>query len=310
MPAFWLMETLCRPLQGASATIYESKALSNMRAKIGKCIVDVGGVHLMLRTFQYHALPSKSATTGSDGSSSSHLRKSLTSTGGDSDKENSGGDFGVWKGFKLMLKQNYGITEEIMANPCTALSDPMLCIGPEANLQVADIDDDLVILKVDTSRHSMDVLALLIPHVVGVDKTAPGKILQTLCDAIPILINEMGSKSGDEKVHKVYEQLLASVLKCLVSTSAVASKDTFTGTQCQKAKLVVGVTNKIMKEFPSHQGMNRDGCIVLQKVCRHLPKADRKRLGVVAALGTIVASESIDQDVKDIADEILEEQFK
>ena len=56
--------------------------------------------------------------------------------------------------------------------------------------------------------------------------------------------------------------------------------------------------------------MNRDGCLILQRVCRHLPKSERKRLGVMASLGSDVASESIDQDVKDVADEILEEQFK
>jgi len=314
VPAFWLMETLCKPLQGASATIYESKALSNMRTKIGKCIVDVGGVHLMLRTFQFHALPHKgitSNTTMNDNSKRSSSR-SINESSGDN-----GAESGMWKAFKTMLKTNQDIADNIVMNPCTVV-DTMLCMSSDANTHV-NIDDDVNLLAIDTSRHSMEVLSLLIPHVIGVDKTAPGKILQTLCDAIPVLLSEMKSNttviskdsaSDSTKVEKVYEELIASVLKCLVSTTAVASKETFTNLQCAKSKQIVSVTNTIMRTFPRHHGMNRDGCIVLQRVCRHLPKSERKRLGVVASLGSVVASESIDQDVKDIADEILEEQFR
>jgi len=334
MPAFWLMETLCKPLQGASATIYESKALSNMRTKIGKCIVDVGGIHLMLRTFQFHGLPTRGVTSNTTMNSeeSSKNRKSLTrssSTSGSSErssdnKENDGDEcgkeLGMWKAIKTMLKTNHGLSEDVIMNPCSAIDVPILCMSQNADIHVTNIDDDVNLLEIDTARHSLEVLALLIPHVIGVDKTAPGKIIQTLCDSVPTLLSEMKTKckinyqdSNDQtptKVEKVYESLVASVLKCLVATTAVASKDTFTTSQCAKAKSIVGVTNIIMRSFPNHHGMNRDGCIVLQRVCRHLPKSERKRLGVVASLGAVVASDSIDQYVKDIADEILEEQFR
>ena len=132
-------------------------------------------------------------------------------------------------------------------------------------------------------------------------------MFQTLCDAIPILLAEHKANPGDRKER---EALIASVMKCLVATCAVASKETFLDSNNAKSKQIVLCTNNVMKAFPSHKGMNRDGCLVLQRVCKHLPKSERKRLGVVASLGSVVASESIDQDVKDIADEILEEQFK
>jgi hypothetical protein len=377
VPAFWLMETLCKPLQGASATIYESKALSNMRIKIGKCIVDIGGVHLMLRTFQYHALPSHTSTStntntnttkGNNKKKNSSTKRSTslssssfgvvgstTTTTPDDDDDDDDVESGMWKAFKHMLKTNHTIADDVFMNPCSAAftsGDPtMLCMSSNNNQGssiITDIDNDndnmnhISYQKIDTSRHSMEVLALLIPHVIGVDKTAPGKILTTLCDAIPILIEELmkvkvtggrnnftkstttsnttssstsSSKDGvsaftNNKPEKVYESLIASVLKCLVSTTAVASKETFTNNSTSKGKQIVSVTNNIMRSFPNHHGMNRDGCFVLQKVCKHLSKIERKRLGVVASLGNVVASDSIDQDVKDIADEILEEQFR
>mmetsp|Transcript_34561 Transcript_34561/g.39443 ORF Transcript_34561/g.39443 Transcript_34561/m.39443 type:complete len:491 (+) Transcript_34561:168-1640(+) len=318
VPAFWLMETLCKPLQGASATIYESKALSNMRTKIGKCIVDVGGVHLMLRTFQFHALPHKGiiSNTTMDAKNRSASCGTLEDPEMGTSSDN-GAESGMWKAFKTMLKTNQAIADDIVMNPCTVV-DTMMCMSSSnSNLVNIDDSDDVNLLGLDTSRHSMEVLSLLIPHVIGVDKTAPGKILQTLCDAVPLLLSEMKKhtvaskeENGTTKVEKVYEELTASVLKCLVCTTAVASKETFTNSQLAKSKQIVSVTNTIMRTFPRHHGMNRNGCLILQRVCRHLPKSERKRLGVVASLGSVVASESIDQDVKDIADEILEEQFK
>ena len=128
-----------------------------------------------------------------------------------------------------------------------------------------------------------------------------------MCDAIPIVLEEHKANPEDRKQR---EALLASVMKCLVATCAVASKDTFVDSNCAKSKQIVLCTNDVMRRFNSHPSMNRDGCLILQRVCKHLPKSERKRLGVVASLGSVVASESIDQDVKDIADEILEEQFK
>merc|ERR1712238_524849 len=287
---------------GASATIYESKALSNMRTKIGKCIVDVGGVHLMLRTFQYHALPHKSLTSNTSMKTGGSIEDPPTAANS-GDTTNNGAESGMWKAFKTMMKTNQALADDIVMNPCTIV-DTMMCLD-SGNSHLVNIDD------------SDDV------NLFGLDKTAPGKILQTLCDAVPLLLSEMQKQSSvtmltaaandgktPTKVEQVYEELVASVLKCLVCTTAVASKETFTNSQLAKSKQIVSVTNTVMRTFPRHHGMNRDGCLILQRVCRHLPKSERKRLGVVASLGSVVASESIDQDVKDIADEILEEQFK
>ena len=316
-PALMLMETLCKPLQGASHTIYESKALSNMRTKIGKCIVDVGGVHLMLRTFQWHALPNNNNSNNISNSNSSKTNKTSVPTTSSSSssqlsKDNSA-ESGMWTAFKTMMNTPNQSLDEVLLNPCACADgfDPMtVCYGGTSEPQ-GPLPGDLKLQKIATARHSMEVLVLLIPHVIGVDKTAPGKILETLCDGIPILLNEMkNANASQEESQKEREALVASVLTCLVATTSVASKETFTHSKLQKAKQVVSVTNLIMRTFHRHHGINRDGCLVLQRVCRHLPKSERKRLGVVASLGSVVASESIDQDVKDIADEILEEQFK
>jgi hypothetical protein len=77
----------------------------------------------------------------------------------------------------------------------------------------------------------------------------------------------------------------------------------------ERTKEVTSVMIPAMRNFQSHHGINRDGCLVLQRVCRHLTKRKRKRLEVVASLGSGVASESIDTDAKDIGNGILEEQL-
>jgi len=64
-----------------------------------------------------------------------------------------------------------------------------------------------------------------------------------------------------------------------------------------------------MQYFQSHHGITFCGCLVLQRVCRHLTKRNRKWLEIIASLGSVVKSESIDTDIKDIGNRILEEQF-
>lgn len=304
----------------AEPTIYESKVLGNMRTKIGKCIVDVGGVQLMLQTFQYHALPAHAKTKGNGNgntaiNSSSHvvatstLSSSSSSTNTSKESDESFSPKALWSVVKTMM-----VSEQAMDDICPM----MLCggtAGPKGPLPGVVRNQ-----KINTARRSMEVLVLLIPHVIGVDKTAPGKILETLCDAVPVLLEEMKKEkdNSSEKVNsnanvnstKQYEALIASLSTCLVAACSVASNETMTNSKLAKAKQVAAVTNLMMRTFRTHHGINRDGCLILQKVCRHLPKSERKRLGVVAALGNVVASESIDQDVIDIADEILEEQFK
>jgi hypothetical protein len=99
-------------------------------------------------------------------------------------------------------------------------------------------------------------------------------------------------------------------MTCLVATLAITSEDDLAGTEDKRAKELVFVTNLVVQNFQSHHGIVRDGCLVLQRVSRQLANSENKRLGVVASLGCILACESMDQEVKDIADEILERQFK
>ena len=269
-PALMLMETLCKPLHGASHTMYESKALSMMRTKIGKCIVAVNGVDLMLQTFQRHPLEQ------GRGSTTEH---SIQDPDG-------GGEASCHM--------------EVISNPCGFFDFRKTDQVDHRQLKKQRITE-----RLNTARHSLEVLVLLIPHAVGVHKDAPTKILETLCEGVPILL-----KDDDTRYSKSFRALIAALMTCLVATSAIASKDTLAGPKLQRAKTVVSVTNLVMRNFPRHHGINRDGCFLFQRICRHLPKSERKRLGVVASLGSILASESIDQDVKDIADEILEEQFQ
>ena len=312
--ALLLLETLCKPMAlqaggGALAlvaepTIYESKVLANMRTKIGKCIVDVGGVQLMLQTFRYHALPAHArAKGGGNAAIDSTSRVVTTSTLSSSsftskESDESSSSDGLWSVVKTLM-----VSDQTMDDIC-----PMLVCGGTAGPK-GPLPGIVRNQKINTARRSMEVLVLLIPHVIGVDKTAPGKILETLCDAVPVLLDERNNEQ-DNTNGKQYEALIASLSTCLVATCSVASNETMTNSKLAKAKQVAAVTNLMMRTFRTHHGINRDGCLVLQKVCRHLPKSERKRLGVVAALGNVVASESIDQDVIDIADEILEEQFK
>ena len=269
-PALMLMETLCKPLQEASHNMYESKTLSTMRTKIGKCIVDVNGVDLMLEVFEKHALEEEN---GSENERS-------TENSDDEGKSSS--------------------IIDAVSNSCG-----LFCYRKADENDDRQLEELRISQRLNTARHSLEVLVLLIPHAIGVHKDAPTKILETLCQGVSILM-----KNHEIQSSKGFRALIAAVMTCLVATSAIASKDTLAGPKLQRAKTVVYITNLVMRNFPDHQGINRDGCFLFQRICRHLPKSERKRLGVVASLGSILASESIDQDIKEIADEILEEQFK
>lgn len=326
-PALETMETLCKPLHGtlsstqavASAYLYESKALSNMRTKIGKCIVDLGGVDMMILIFKRHALERQHQQQTKQEANSNKSSSSLSS-------------LAVWSVWNSVMpsdsnstsntheKDEYDVDDEpVVSNACMVCAETILGCGSPPNLSEAELGLETTIQRINTARHSMEVLVLLIPHVIGVDKNAPGKILEALCEAVPVLLvdnvarsynNKENNENSSINLQAEYEALIASLLTCLVATSAIASTESLAGSNLQRAKELVSVTNSTMRMFPSHHGINRDGCLVLAKVCRHLPRSERKRLGVVASLGSVVASASIDQDVKDIADEILEEQFK
>jgi len=269
-PALMLLETLCKPLQGAAKTIYETKALSTMRTKIGKCIVDVSGINMIIRIFQWHALGRR--TGASTGSNKDNLESIPTEA-------------------SIM---------DVVKKSCFFFE-----CGDSNELDNKQIAEERKMLAIKTARHSLELLVLLIPHVIGVDKDAPSRIIDTLCEALPILMKANRASPNKEEV-----ALIAALMTCLASTAAIASKETLAGPKLQRVTEIVQVTNNAMRTFDRHHMINRDGCLILQRVCRHLPKSERKRLGVVASLGGVVASMSIDQDVKDIADEILEEQFR
>lgn len=158
----------------------------------------------------------------------------------------------------------------------------------------------------------MKVLTQIVPSAAGVVPDKSAAILSTLVDAIPkLMITE--TKNSDCAT-KEKEALIASAMACLVSAVKL-SKDTILRNNeinhnNTVSKQVIDVTIKLMREYPHHPQIVCDGCIVLQCVCLFLKKSERKRYGVVAALGAVVASNNMDKRVKELADVILEEQFK
>ena len=159
--------------------------------------------------------------------------------------------------------------------------------------------------KLKSIRHSLELLVLLIPHIDDKTKDAPAKILQTLSDIVPILLKENKQCTMNE-----CESLITVLMTCLAETFEKSSNSTLEGPKHQRARDLLSTIITSMDSFPNHQGINHDGCRLLQRVCRCLEKNECKRLGAVDLLGSVVVSEGIDQNVKDIANAILEEQFR
>mmetsp|Transcript_26598 Transcript_26598/g.73160 ORF Transcript_26598/g.73160 Transcript_26598/m.73160 type:complete len:397 (+) Transcript_26598:103-1293(+) len=261
IPALLLLETLCRS-QGV-----EPKALSSTRTKIGKCIVEVSGVELMIKTFKHHSLPFTQI--------SPELVPSASSSSSSS---------GLWS----------AIVGDRFPN-CA-----MMICGEETETSAPGESE--MLRSMETARRALEVLALLIPHAIGIDQKTPGTVLEGVCEALLDLL-----KNKPVRYISHTEALVTAMGNCLVAACTVAPNETW---KKGAAKQVVTAVNLSMKVFPRHHRINRNGCLVLRKVCKHLPKNERKRLGVVAALGNILASDSMDDEIRDIADEILEEQFQ
>jgi hypothetical protein len=156
----------------------------------------------------------------------------------------------------------------------------------------------------------MKVLTNVIPHAAGNEPDKSSAIIASLVDAIPTILGEPANNDTLEYPQQEKEDLIASVMTCLVSSVKLGANTVLKNNK-ETSKQVLGVAIQMMKDFPHHPQIVHNGCLVLRGVCPHLTKSERKRYGVVAALGGVVASEAMtDKKVKDIADTILEEQFK
>jgi hypothetical protein len=148
------------------------------------------------------------------------------------------------------------------------------------------IEEDPQLAHFETAIMALGTLQKVIPH------TTPDKarqILEQVYNTVP-------------KVSLQNDRMMAAVTKCLVEALKYADM--------QDPKQVITVTIKVMKHYSHQDEVTKNGCLILQDACSKISKADRKKLGVVAALGNILASDSISKEVKDIADKILDEQIK
>lgn len=294
--ALLLLQALTTPLDD-----YESKALSHMRQKISQSIVDGQGIELLLKSFEYHGLPEQLLSD----------EATVQST-----KRNTHENDSLWSTFSNMLNCEYGTTvsnenidpstsiDFLVMNACNALS------GSDPTLKRDRSFSPPSRKAIDTANLCMKVLTRIIPCASGSTPDKSAKILSTLVDAIPKLVTLDNLAPSSPKQEQ--QALIASTMSCLVSAVKLSENTVLKNCKNNEvSKQVIDVTVKMMREFPHHSQIVRDGCLVLQGVCHHLEKSERKRYGVVAALGAVVASDNImDKKVKEIADAILEEQFK
>jgi hypothetical protein len=295
--ALLLLEALTTPLDD-----YESKALTNMRNKISQSIVDGDGIELLMKAFEYHGLPeqplsNEESTRAMNGTKSSD-QDSLWNTFSS-----------IWncEHATVVVNENTNPSSSIdslVMNTCGVLSgtDPTLSRNRSFSSPSKKATDTAILC--------MKVLAKVVPSAAGASPDKSAAILATLVDAIPRLVAL--DKTATSFAKQEQEALIASIMSCLVSAVKLSKNTVLKNAKNNSvSKQVIDVTVKMMREFPHHPQIVCDGCLVLQGVCPHLQKSERKRYGVVAALGAVVASDNMmDKKVKEIADAILEEQFK
>ena len=280
--ALLLLEALTTPLDD-----YESKAVSNMRAKVSLNIVEGGGIELLLKAFAYHGLPEQTETALQE--------KSLLDAEIEKEKDS------LWNTLSSVFACD-GNENDPLGIACNAIMGP-----PDPRLSRSQVDASK--RAIDTAILCMKVLSRVVPYASGAIPDKNAAILTTVIDTLPKLKVDPANKSP-AFVKQEQEALVSSVMSCLVAAVKLAEEKVLKQNKAT-AKQVVDVAVQIMREYPSHPQIVCDGCLALQGVCPHLSKMERKRYGVVAALGVVVASDSMtDRKVKEIADGILEEMFQ
>ena len=280
--ALLLLEALTTPLDD-----YESKAVTNMRAKVSQNIVEGGGIELLLKAFAYHGLPEQTETALGE--------KSLLDAELEKEKDS------LWNTLSSVFACD-GNENDPLGIACNAIMGP-------ADPRLARNHMDASKRAIDTAILCMKVLSQVVPHASGAIPDKSAVILTTVIDTIPKLKVD-GTNKTPAFVKQEQEALVSSVMSCLVAAVKLADEKVLKQNKAT-AKEVVDVTVQIMRDYPSHPQIVCDGCLVLQGVCPYLSKMERKRYGVVAALGAVVASDSMtDRKVKEIADGILEEMFQ
>ncbi|KAG7341576.1 hypothetical protein IV203_023529 [Nitzschia inconspicua] len=294
--ALLLLKALTTPVDE-----YESMAMTNTRQKISQSLVDGQGIELLLKTFQCHAMPERRLSNDPPAGSTAM-------------KELHEGHDSLWNSFSSIWNcENGDIVMDENAHPTASIDYLVMhTCGAFGGTNSAMSDGRSMFSPsreaIDTAILCMNVVSNIIPSSAGLTPDKSSAVLSTLLDAIPLLV--ASSSNSLPKPEK--ESLVGSIMACLVSTVNLAQNTILKNSNNNAmSKQVIDVTVKMMREFPHHSQIVCDGCLVLQGVCHHLQKSERKRYGVIAALGAVVASDDvIDKKVKEIADAILEEQFK
>lgn len=157
-------------------------------------------------------------------------------------------------------------------------------------LRLAADDDDEEGSKVDSSNEAaimaIEALRRVLPYAPAAQA---GKVVEAMSG-----IAEELSGHGD--------RLCTAVTDCLV--------DSVKKSEIRDPWEITRVTLQIMKQYPDHDTIIKNGCLVLQSACARLSKEDRGKIGVVAMLGSILASDTMSAEVKAYADNLLEQLMK
>lgn len=242
-------------------------------ASVAQKMVEHNAVCLLLKAFQVHALQ-KNVTDLID-------EELLEKAKAEEAKEPS-----LWKMMGLFpaeARDDAGCMDFVTCSADASMSEERKAMLEAEELSAASLSTALLVLQ---------ALQLLVPYAKSSEVS---KIFAIVCKNISLLTN-------NEHLMLSATTTLVTVVKETRSSRIVIDEPA--------PKEITRLTVGWMRQHPDHNGCIKNGCLLLQGVCPNLSKADRKRLGVVAVLGNVLASDTLDMDVKEAADVILEKQIK
>lgn len=170
----------------------------------------------------------------------------------------------------------------------------------------------------DALQELAKLLAVVAPFIN--DSSISLGLLTPLCDAMPKLSTVSGDDPSDLAklwMHCLWSVVNVSLRVVVSSTSVCKIEDEVTeedremeeeeGNNNDDAHRVTRATVLLMQLYPT---THEDGCCILQRSCPLLTREERKKLGVVAAIGSVLAASGAEEKfhsaaVKTICDEIL-----
>jgi hypothetical protein len=288
--------------------------LAKIKNKLVKKFIDHEGIELLMRAFEIHTMSSVSiVSTASRNKSSEEL---VVKT--DSWKASTAS---FWQrlveGTQREVDMDYWMVDGDMNEP--VFDDFVMSLfGMNIEVSVDGIfehvhDRPRDVSGVEVATPIVEVLTIVIPYVNVVPTS---NIVACLCNAVPTLlrkttVNEEGTPSAADAT------LMLEIITCLVTATADMeevdkdTKQTLLMLVDIDPKKIVGATVLIMKRYPQHDAIVAGGCVILKELTPLIPSvADKRKLGVVSVLGTVLESDEIDPEVRDVADTILTAQLQ